>query len=148
VKLRFAGDTYICSERRLDKSRLSIIHLTNIGDAREKFYTISRILIIICLICLAIVFGIIRLIFKGLAYNLNQLIAGIDKVAKGDLSTKIEIQSSDENGYISQNVNNMLGEIVNLLNRVASEKKAKREASYTTSKQSFLGNPVVSQQLF
>jgi two-component system sensor histidine kinase YesM len=130
VKLKYAGNTYIYSMRKLDKSKLAIIHLTNVNDIKEKLTGISRNLIFICLICLVVVFAMIKLIFKGLARNLKRLIAGIDKVAKGDLSTKIDIQTSDEIGYISQNVNGMVEEIVGLLSRVASEKKAKQEANY------------------
>lgn len=130
IKFKFAGNTYLCSGRKLDKAGLSIIHLVNIGYLKEKFYNVARILVIICIICLAAVLGIIVLIFTGLARNVTKLKVGIDKVTKGDLSTKIDIHASDEIGVISQNVNQMVEEIVNLLNRVASEKKAKQEASY------------------
>jgi sensor histidine kinase YesM len=130
IKFKFSGNTYICSKRKLDKGELTIIHLTNIGQVREKFNHMLQILVMVCIVCLAVVLGIIKLIFAGLGRNVNKLKEGIDKVAKGDLSTKIDIHTSDEIGVISQNVNRMVEEIINLLNRVASEKKAKQEASY------------------
>jgi two-component system sensor histidine kinase YesM len=127
---KFAGNTYLGTARQLDKSKLSIIHLVNIGLTNKKFTKISNILIIICIICLLIVLGIIRLIFAGLTRNVNQLLLGLDRVADGDLTTKIAIDSSDEIGYIAQNVDEMVRKIAELLNRITYEKKAKQEARY------------------
>jgi two-component system sensor histidine kinase YesM len=130
ITFKYAGKTYICTERKLDKSKLAIIHLVDIGTINKKFANISKILIIICITCLLIVLAIIILIFAGLTRNVKKLVLGLGKVAEGDLTTKIAIDTSDEIGYISQNVDVMVLKITNLLKRISYEKKAKQEARY------------------
>jgi two-component system sensor histidine kinase YesM len=127
---KFARNNYICTARQLDKSKLSIIHLVNIGLMNKKFTKIASILIIICIICLLIIIGIIRLIFTGLTRNINKLVLSLDRVAEGDLTTKIAINTSDEIGYIAQNVDVMVRKIADLLKKITYEKKAKQEARY------------------
>lgn len=78
----------------------------------------SRIVLILCLIGLPIVVVLINFLYIDLIRPLNLLIKKMLQIEKGNIGVTIDINRSDEMGYVIRSFNNMSQQINTLINKV------------------------------
>lgn len=88
-----------------------------------------QLFIIFCAFIVLIVSGVvIYFTAKRLNKPIEELTMAMQKVSKGDLSIRTNIQSNDEIGKLSRIFNHMISRISNLVDDLATEKSLKKEA--------------------
>lgn len=88
-----------------------------------------QLFIIFCAFIVLIVSGVvIYFMAKRLNKPIEELATAMQKVSKGDLSIRTNIQSNDEIGKLSRIFNHMISRISNLVDDLANEKSLKKEA--------------------
>ncbi|MDC7219007.1 MAG: methyl-accepting chemotaxis protein [Spirochaetales bacterium] len=87
-----------------------------IGSYRQQFmkYLVSAI---ITLVCAWVIFIVIR---KNILTSISSLLAAFDKATGNDLSTRIDITSSDEIGECSNGFNDLLKKFSDLMTKLQS----------------------------
>lgn len=94
---------------------------SNTGGLRSRFLIIA-----IVASCAAIVFSII--FSDRLCNNLKKLTDTMQLVQKGNLEVRSHLDSKDEIGQLSNNFNDMMDRIIDLIQEVKINEKLKREA--------------------
>lgn len=79
---------------------------------------IKNIIIIASLICLIFVIGASLKLSKSVTKPVIKISEAMDKVEKGDLRVEVNHKSKDEFGQLSENFNNMVGNLRNLVTSV------------------------------
>ncbi|MDH5719937.1 MAG: SpoIIE family protein phosphatase [Spirochaetia bacterium] len=75
---------------------------------REYMHPQSVKILVIFIVIIVFIFGTPFFLKNSLATPLNNLLAGVEKVNKGDLDTVIPVRIKDQVGYISESFNNMV----------------------------------------
>ncbi|MDD5194570.1 MAG: ATP-binding protein [Candidatus Omnitrophica bacterium] len=105
IALTTAGDTEIASARLIKKARGNIkAHEVSILAISKNSWKISLIGIL-----LGISAGLLVAFFMGRGLNrpIRQLVDGTQRIAKGDLTSRLKVESHDEIGQLSEAFNKM-----------------------------------------
>ncbi|HLV09016.1 MAG TPA: histidine kinase, partial [Halanaerobiales bacterium] len=85
-------------------------------------------IIILSIFCFILAVILSLLYTKSISFPLDQLISKMNQVKKGDLSIEMADESSDEIAQVTNNFNEMVKEIKNLLRDIKEKEKQKRKA--------------------
>lgn len=91
------------------KSRQDV--LSQLSNMKKEMYIYTAIaVVIICLLVLAVIVYILR--------NIENLLNSINRVASGDLSQKVDINSKDEIGALAKGFNKMVDNLRELVSKI------------------------------
>jgi methyl-accepting chemotaxis protein len=88
--------------------------------SESKIAKMTRVVIILGLVAIVIGSVISWLIGKGILSSLKDVTQLTDRVAQGDLTSKLQIDSSDEIGELGKAVNRMVDDLSNIVRRIRS----------------------------
>ncbi|SMC43878.1 methyl-accepting chemotaxis protein [Sporomusa malonica] len=116
------GTRYITAYRPLlgaDNSPIGVVFagqaVSEAAQARNQLiYTITGIAIV----ALLAASGLARMIAKRIADPVRELADSVEKVANGDLTSTVTVNTKDEVGVLAQGYNTMVSQLKNLITRV------------------------------
>ncbi len=139
-KLQLKGDTKEISEARIGSDTIYLIcKIINPSDWRlvikissnellKDVKSDASIIIILCLIGLPIILMLINFLYIDLIRPLNLLIKKMLMIEKGTIGVTIDINRTDEMGYVIRSFNNMSQQIYTLINKVLKVQLAAKDA--------------------
>ncbi|MGL4730795.1 MAG: methyl-accepting chemotaxis protein [Clostridium sp.] len=88
-------------------------------EAEQQLVTLNLIMVAVYLVGLLGLVVALVFVIRNILKNIPQLLKGLNKVAEGDLSNKVEINSKDEIGEIAKAINNMIDNLRGIVNNMA-----------------------------
>ncbi|KAJ50523.1 methyl-accepting chemotaxis protein [Clostridium tetanomorphum] len=106
----------------------------NVGCYNEDFYKPAYNILVSIMIITVIVFILSILIIRKLITNkinpLTQIVNAMELASNGDLSIRLNINSKDELGYISNIFNHMLDKMHSIITKINDTSKMLKEKTY------------------
>jgi len=107
--------SYVTSDLTDWKIMGAMTHHELTNDTNQILYTVLILFIILAAISI-----VVTLIFTGIINkNIKELIAGFNKMDKGDLSARVSIKSKDEFGLLGAQFNEMVNNIGGIIDNVS-----------------------------
>ncbi|MHB8062569.1 MAG: sensor histidine kinase, partial [Ruminiclostridium sp.] len=135
----------------INKTRWHIVNLIDYKDLTKDIDRISRYLIIIFVLIIALFFIFSIQFFRNIIIPINNLIQKMKQVEKGDFNTHVDIKRDDEIFLLGKSFNRMVQEIKNLIKErdiIAREKsKAEIEVLQSQINPHFISNTLNSIRL-
>ncbi len=124
------GKKIVINSVSIDKGDWILISLVSYEELVAPLTSIKNILLLINLIFM-ISFLIVALFISNIISKpIIKLRMSMLKVESGDFNGKVEVQSEDEIGKLSQNFNNMLDKVSELLVLTKEQERLKRDAEF------------------
>lgn len=124
------GKKIVVNSASIDKGDWILISLVSYEELVAPLTSIKNILLLINLIFM-ISFLIVALFISNIISKpIIKLRRSMLKVESGDFNGKVEVQSEDEIGKLSQNFNNMLDKVSELLVLTKEQERLKRDAEF------------------
>ena len=102
------------SQKQTKATKDNIKHVTTAIEDTAKIFVLSAIIVIF--LCIVYTISIGKLISK----KAKKTVSGVNKVASGDLTAKVEVNSQDEFGDMARSVNQMATQMRNSINKIIS----------------------------
>lgn len=111
VKYKYAGEEYLGAFAKASNNRLFVISRVSASEAFAVVdqFLLRSILVALMLVTLAFIAAI--LFSKSLTQPIQVLMAGMAKVAEGELTTQIHVRSRDEIAELAKSFNGMIREL-------------------------------------
>jgi len=90
------------------------------SELEKMLSTVSTTLIIIAIITVIIFIALIFFISKYISKNINKISVGMKKMAEGDFTENVDIDSKDEIGVLASNLNSMQDSLRDLIKNVSA----------------------------
>ncbi|NMA74422.1 MAG: sensor histidine kinase [Bacteroidales bacterium] len=126
--LRYQSDEHMVLQNNIDGLGWSVICLIPYSFLdNETYMNFRNMLILLCCICVIMVFGI-GVFSRRISKPLTELVDAMNLVKAGDLNAEVKNESRDEIGQVTRNFNGMLAQIRKLVENVKNKEKEKRKA--------------------
>lgn len=122
------GDRYFIIAHTSKYSNWRIIWFIPYKALVVKAIEIRNTIFIITFICIVIAFVISITLASNITSPINHLMLDMNRVQHGDLNVRVDYHNFYELGRLSDNFNNMIAEIKDLIEKVYREQNAKRKA--------------------
>ncbi len=125
---RINNDTiyYIC--KTIEPSEWKLVINISSNELLKDVKSDASIVIILCLIGLPIILMLINFLYIDIIRPLNLLIKKMLMIEKGTIGVSIDINRTDEIGYVIRSFNNMSQQIYTLINKVLKVQLAVKDA--------------------
>ena len=111
------NDWYITAYQPIRNIGGEIIGMLYVGMLEAPYVDIRNKVVFsflgMALLCLFLVFIMYLFITTGITNPLRDMVVATEKIAQGDLSHEVDIESRDEIGYLAVSFNKMVGELRN-----------------------------------
>ena len=139
------NDWYITAYQPIKNVAEEIIGILYVGMLEAPYIDVRNKVVLsflgIALLCLFLVLIMYLFITTGITNPLRDMVVATEKIAQGDLSHEVKIQSRDEIGHLAESFNQMVGELKHaqqeltewgetLEKRVADRTEALEKAQY------------------
>jgi len=139
------NDWYITAYQPIKNVAEEIIGILYVGTLEAPYIDVRNKVVLsflgIALLCLFLVLIMYLFITTGITNPLRDIVVATEKIAQGDLSHEVKIQSRDEIGYLAESFNQMVRELKHaqqeltewgetLEKRVAERTEALEKAQY------------------
>lgn len=125
---RIGNDTiyYVC--KTIKPSNWKLVIKISLNELLKDVKNEASIVIILCLIGLPIILMLINFLYIDLIRPLNLLIRKMLMIEKGTIGVTIDINRTDEIGYVIRSFNNMSQQIYTLINKVLKVQLAVKDS--------------------
>lgn len=124
------GKKIVINSVSIDKGDWILISLVSYEELVAPLTSIKNILLLINLIFMVSFLIVALFISNIISKPIIKLRMSMLKVESGDFNGKVEVQSEDEIGKLSQNFNNMLDRVSELLVLTKEQERLKRDAEF------------------
>jgi two-component system, sensor histidine kinase YesM len=121
---------FIVNQNRFSYFGWQLVQLTPEKSLFSKFYYIGNLTMLLMAACFVMIVIAMLLLKQHMIGPVLYLSKTMRKVQDGDLSVRSTLVRSDEIGILSNGFNKMISEINNLIIRIKTEEKAKREMEF------------------
>lgn len=118
----------LVSFHTINATQWKIITYSDLNVLLEGFSDVRNISLLILLLYLIATLILSYVLAKRFVVPINNLYTNMARVKKGDLDASVTITSNDEIAELSEQFNDMLAKIRQLMSNVVTEQKLKREA--------------------
>jgi len=109
------NDWYITAYQPIKSIKGEIIGILYVGTLEAPYIDIRNKVVLsffgIALLCLFLVLIMYYFITTGITNPLRGMVVATEKIAQGDLSHEVKVQSKDEIGYLALSFNQMIGNL-------------------------------------
>ncbi|MBW1912801.1 MAG: cache domain-containing protein [Deltaproteobacteria bacterium] len=109
------NDWYITASQPIKNIEGEIIGILSVGTLEAPYIDIRNKVVLsffgIALLCLFLVLIMYYFITTGITNPLRDMVVATEKIAQGDLSHEVKVQSKDEIGYLALSFNQMVGNL-------------------------------------
>jgi len=109
------NDWYITAYQPIKSIKGEIIGILYVGTLEAPYIDIRNKVVLsffgIALLCLFLVLIMYYFITSGITNPLRNMVVATKKIAQGDLSHEVKVQSKDEIGYLALSFNQMIGNL-------------------------------------
>lgn len=120
-------DSYYLYQENLDGGWISLVRIHK-GDILENIKMTERYIMTILLVSSIILLSLYLLFSVRISIPIRKLKAGMEQIQKGDLDTRVHIQSKDEIGVLADGLNQMAGQLNEYIERVYGAEIKQKEA--------------------
>lgn len=121
------NNSYLITAQRIPELNWTLVSQISIRNLTKDIQVTSSLITIIGLICIILAIILIFILSDRITKPIEKLTKAAQKLQTGDFTVKCDVMSKDEVGTLSQVFNEMIEKISDLLERVRSEQKKKRE---------------------
>lgn len=130
-------------------AEMNMVYIEDAFSTADKLMKTTRMQLLFAFIGMVIFSAICGLIIsKNIISSTSKILHGINKVADGDLTEKIEVTTKDEMGIISESTNNLidsLGSMINNIMNIAEQVAASSEELSATCEETNASNEEVAE---
>lgn len=109
------NDWYITAYQPIKSIKGKIIGILYVGTLEAPYIDIRNKVVLsffgIALLCLFLVLIMYYFITTGITHPLRDMVVATEKIAQGDLSHEVDVQSKDEIGHLALSFNQMIGNL-------------------------------------
>ena len=109
------NDWYITAYQPIKSIKGKIIGILYVGTLEAPYIDIRNKVVLsffgIALLCLFLVLIMYYFITTGITHPLRDMVVATEKIAQGDLSHEVDVQSKDEIGHLALSFNQMVGNL-------------------------------------
>jgi Predicted signal transduction protein with a C-terminal ATPase domain len=121
------GDEYLLTSQPMPEFQWTLVHQISIRSLTKDIQMTSTIIIVIGFLCILSAVLLIFILSGWITKPIQRLTKAARKIQSGDFDAYCDVLSEDEIGTLSGVFNEMAEKIGELLDRVKSEQKKKRE---------------------